>query len=82
MTDTTDDGYAPDTAVARYFGVHIKSIARWDKRPGLDFPKPIVINGRNFRKWSEIRDFVRRAAVAHARNPPRSRQTSSAEISP
>jgi hypothetical protein len=61
-----DDGFAPDSAIARYLGVHPKSLPRWDRRPELSFPKPIYINGRKFRKWSEIREFTRQAAVAHA----------------
>jgi hypothetical protein len=59
-------GYAADREIAKFFGVHIKSLPRWDKRPGLGFPPPIVINGRKFRSWAEIHEFARRAAVTHA----------------
>jgi hypothetical protein len=74
----TDDkptaaGYAADSAVAAYFGVHPKSIARWDRNPKLGFPPSIRINGRKFRKWADIRDFERRAAAAHAASSPRDR---------
>jgi hypothetical protein len=62
-------GYAPDREIAKFFGVHVKSLPRWDKRPGLGFPRPIVINGRKFRSWAEVHDFARRAAVAHAAKP-------------
>jgi hypothetical protein len=62
-------GLAPDSTIARYFDIHIKSLPRWDKRPELNFPKPRYINGRKYRSWEEIREFERRAAVAHASKP-------------
>jgi hypothetical protein len=60
------DGLAPDSVIARYFHVHVKSLPRWDRRPDLDFPRPVYINGRKYRRWEEIREFERRSAVAHA----------------
>ena len=35
-----DDGFAPDSAIARYLGIHPKSLPRWDRRPELGFPPP------------------------------------------
>jgi hypothetical protein len=67
--DTTDhvpEGFDPDSEVARYFGVHVKSLKRWDKRPDLGFPKAIEILGRKYRSRREYREFARRAAAAHA----------------
>jgi hypothetical protein len=64
-----DDGYAPDSTIARYLGIHPKSLPRWDARPELGFPPPVYFNGRKFRSWSEIKAFTRRAAVAHAAKP-------------
>jgi predicted DNA-binding transcriptional regulator AlpA len=61
-----DDGVDPDSTVAKLLGVHVKSLPRWDKKPELNFPKPIYINGRKYRRRSEIKEFLRRAAVAHA----------------
>jgi hypothetical protein len=68
MSATTldDDAVDPDAKVARQLGIHIKSLLRWDKRPGLNFPKPLVINGRKYRRRREVQEFLRRAAVAHA----------------
>jgi hypothetical protein len=67
-------GFAPDSAIAEYLGVHPKSLPRWDRNPKLGFPRPIFINGRKFRKWAEIHEFTRKAAVAHAGAPsPRDR---------
>jgi len=70
--DTTtfeDDAVDPDAKVAKQLGIHIKSLIRWDRRPGLNFPKPLVINGRKYRRRREIQEFLQRAAVAHARTP-------------
>lgn len=64
-----DDGYAPDSVIARFLGIHPKSLPRWDKRPELGFPPPVYFNGRKFRRWTEIYEFTRRAAVAHAQTP-------------
>jgi len=71
MSDDQATGaeYASDSAVARNFNVHIKSLARWDARPELKFPEPIRINGRKYRRWDDIREFARRAAAAHASKP-------------
>jgi len=59
-------GLAPDSMIARHFNIHVKSLARWDRRPELGFPPAVKINGRKYRRWDEIRAFERRAAVAHA----------------
>jgi hypothetical protein len=59
--DTTDhvpEGYDPDSEVARYFGVHVKSLKRWDKRPELNFPKAIEILGRKYRSRREYHEFA------------------------
>jgi hypothetical protein len=67
--NTKLEGYAPDPEIARHFGIHPKSLQRWDERPELGFPQPIRINGRKYRAWSDIREFERRAAVAQAATP-------------
>jgi hypothetical protein len=64
--DAPDEGFAPDSTIARYLGVHPKSLPRWDKRPELGFPPPLYINGRKFRPWPAVKEFTKRAAVAHA----------------
>jgi hypothetical protein len=71
MSATTldDDAVDPDAKVARQLGIHIKSLLRWDKRPGLNFPKPLVINGRKYRRRREVQEFLRRAAVERAARP-------------
>ncbi|PWT93561.1 MAG: hypothetical protein C5B56_00560 [Proteobacteria bacterium] len=71
MADFEDvpEGYDPDSKVARFFGVHVKTIARWDHRPELNFPAAIRVNDRKYRSRREYHDFARRAAVAHASKP-------------
>lgn len=65
-TTFDDDAVDPASKVAKQLGIHIKSLIRWDRRPDLDFPKPLYINGRKYRRRREVADFLRRAAVAHA----------------
>lgn len=60
---------AADSKVARQLGVHPKTLPRWDRRPDLQFPRPVYINGRRYRRLDEVADFVRRAAVEHASKP-------------
>jgi hypothetical protein len=69
MTDDSSDaqsGLAPDPVIARHFKIHLKSLGRWARRPELGFPPAVKINGRNYRRWADIREFERRSAVAHA----------------
>jgi len=70
-TTLDDDGVDPDSKVAKQLGIHIKSLIRWDRRSELNFPKPIYINGRKYRRRREVQDFLRRAAVTHASKPPK-----------
>jgi len=63
------EGYDPDRVVAEFFGVHVKSIKRWDRRPELGFPAAIEVNGRKYRNRREYHEFARRAAAAHASKP-------------
>ena len=41
-------------AIAREFGVHVRTIDNWQGRDGLGFPSPVVINGRRYWKRSDI----------------------------
>jgi hypothetical protein len=61
-----DEGIAPDSKIAKGIGVHPKTLPRWDKRAELGFPAPIYINGRKFRSWSAVKEFLRHAALEHA----------------
>jgi hypothetical protein len=67
--NTVDEGFAPDSTIAEYLGIHPKSLPRWDRRPELGFPAPVYFNGRKFRRWSEVKEFTRRAAAKLAATP-------------
>jgi hypothetical protein len=70
MSTEIKPNYSPDAKVAKRLDVHIKTIKRWDRRPALGFPKPIIINGRTYRDNGELDAFLLRAAVAHAKTTP------------
>jgi hypothetical protein len=48
---------ATSTKVAHRYNRHPRSIARWWKDPNLGFPRPYVINGRNFFDEAELDEF-------------------------
>jgi hypothetical protein len=61
------DELIPDAAVAEHrYHVHIKTLGRWDNDPRLDFPAPVVINGRKYRRRRELEEFERRRVVNRA----------------
>jgi hypothetical protein len=61
------DDLIPDGDVAEQrYHVHIKTLARWDNDPRLDFPPPIVINNRKYRRRRDLEDFERRHVVRRA----------------
>jgi hypothetical protein len=72
MSDSTtslDEGLGLDSKVAAFLDTHPKTLPRWDRNPklrALGWPDPIYIGGRKFRPWAAVKEFVRRAAVAHA----------------
>ena len=70
-----DAEYGADSDVARFFGIHPKSLRRWDARPELGFPPAIRVNGRKYRRWTEVQEFARRAAAAHAAGKPKNTAT-------
>jgi hypothetical protein len=51
------DGWSPDPKVAIGYGVHLRTMARWDKQPELKFPKPRYVNGRKYRNIEELRQW-------------------------
>jgi hypothetical protein len=63
MADHPDD-LLPDPAVARRYQVSTRTLPRWDARPQLGFPAPIVINKRKYRRRSELEAFERARASA------------------
>ena len=58
-------GLVPDPRVAARYQVTSRTIDRWDRRPELNFPKAIRINGRKYRHLHELETWER-ARVANA----------------
>jgi hypothetical protein len=61
------EAFLPDRQAAARYGVHPKTLSRWDDKPELGFPKPYLFNGRKHRKIGELQVFERRSAVARTR---------------
>jgi predicted DNA-binding transcriptional regulator AlpA len=81
------DPLVPDPDVAREFSVSLKTIWEWTtKRPDLGFAQRISINGRNYRRRSEIeafKDRMVREAIARAEaERPDGRQRRREAVSP
>jgi hypothetical protein len=47
-----------DSRVAKYLGVAVMTISRWDRKPEMKFPPPIIINKMKFRDLDEIDAWV------------------------
>jgi hypothetical protein len=57
----------PDAVVARQrYGVHPITLTRWDRSAELGFPSPVEINGRFYRRRSELERWERSRVVARA----------------
>jgi hypothetical protein len=57
------DDLVPDPRVAQEMGgVRLITLWRWTNHPTLGFPPAIKINGRNYRKRSELEAFKQRMA--------------------
>jgi hypothetical protein len=55
----------PDPEVARErYKVVLRTLARWDEKPELNFPQPIRIRGRKYRDAEELDAFDRARADA------------------
>jgi hypothetical protein len=58
QNDTTNR-IIPDRRVCSRYEVTTRTLARWDTNPTLGFPKPIVINGRKYRREDELEAWER-----------------------
>lgn len=47
-----------DSRVAKYLGVSVMSISRWDRKPEMKFPAPVIVNKMKFRDLDEIDAWV------------------------
>lgn len=69
MTEATQSNTVllPDRKVCERYGVTKMTLFRWDNKPELNFPKPVVIQKRKYRYLHELEDFERarvKSAVA------------------
>ena len=70
----------PDRRAAERYGVHIRTLVRWDKTPGLNFPRPVYLRGRRYRvaaaleQW-DLENSRKAAALAPAARKDRQRET-------
>ena len=64
MSATNTQKLIPDSQLAKDLGRSLRTLARWDKRPELGVPKPVVINKRKYRPAPEIETWLRERALA------------------
>lgn len=53
-----------DPALAKLLNVSLRTFARWDADSKNDFPRPVVINGRKFRRRAKIETWLHERALA------------------
>jgi hypothetical protein len=56
---TFPNSYQPRKKTAERYGVHVRSIDRWEQNPSMDFPKPLVVNGRKYDNLHELETWER-----------------------
>jgi predicted DNA-binding transcriptional regulator AlpA len=55
----TESKFLPTRQVCARYGISDRTIARWERDPDLQFPKPLVINGRKFYSENALTAFDR-----------------------
>jgi hypothetical protein len=65
--------FLPDPRVAARYGVNPRTLPRWDKTPGLNFPAPIYINNRKYRDEAALDQFDRERAAKSAQDAANAR---------
>lgn len=63
---------------ARRYGKNDRTIARWARDPKLDFPQPVMINGRWYFEEAKLDEFDRRLTTARMRDMARRHQAEDA----
>jgi predicted DNA-binding transcriptional regulator AlpA len=58
--------WLPSSTVTAKFGITRRTLDRWMRRDALDFPKPMVVNGRLYFLQDEIATWQRESARRHA----------------
>jgi hypothetical protein len=60
-------GFLSKAAVAKRYGVRVRTIDRWKGNPKLEFPPPdFTINDREYRSVSTMEKWERQRAIASA----------------
>lgn len=59
MTATDNPKLIPDPQVAKDLGRSLRTLARWDEDPKLNFPKPVPIKGRKYRRADELAAWLK-----------------------
>ena len=49
----------PDRRAAERYGVHIRTLARWDAAANLGFPPPVYLRGRRYRELAALDEWDR-----------------------
>ncbi len=66
-TETSSDDRLPAAAVLRRYRIVDRTLKRWLDNSSLNFPRPLVVNGRRYFKLDELEQWERsRAADAHS----------------
>jgi hypothetical protein len=61
MAETGKQVLIPDRVVAEQrYHVHPHTLRRWDKKPELEFPPPIYVNGRRYREAEKLEAWDRK----------------------
>jgi len=60
VSDPADDRFIPDVKVAKRYDVHLKTLSRWDAKPELGFPPPVIIGERKHRQLSALIEWERK----------------------
>ena len=56
----------PDPLVAARYRVTPRTIHRWDRQPDLNFPAPLWINGRKYRRINQLENWERQRVADKA----------------
>jgi hypothetical protein len=60
------DDLLPDLKVAERYQVTLRTVHRWDEDPELDFPKPLWIRNRKYRRVKELERWERKRVADKA----------------
>jgi hypothetical protein len=64
--EASSDERLPAAAVLRRYKIVDRTLKRWLDNPSLDFPRPLVVNGRRYFRAADLDQWERsRAAASH-----------------